>query len=98
MPYYGGFPPGNPNALAPKDVPLHSPLDHYWRTIAYKRMVAGGAGAVASALGQSIDLDLIEPKPPSSGGKGGPWIWVGVGTLSVAIAVGAYGWSDGWFD
>lgn len=96
-PYYGGFPPGNPNSLAPKGTPMHSELDHYWRVMAYKRYVERGAKQVAAALGESFTMNTSEPSPPLSASSF-PWSFFGVTGVTVLLATSLYGWQAGWFD
>ena len=102
MPYYGGYPPGHPKAMSPSNAPLHSELDHYWRVIAYKRMVEGAAKRVASALGEPFEMSTTEPAytGPSYGASlGGLFsvddLWWILG--GVAVSGGAlYAWKKGY--
>lgn len=68
--YYGGFPPGHKWSLAPKGTPLHSPVDHHYRILAYARMIQGQAAAAARALGIANRTYLNAPPVPTSGGAG----------------------------
>jgi hypothetical protein len=100
MPYYGGFPPGNKNSLAPAGTPLHSDLDHYWRIIAYKRMTQGGAKKIAAALGEPFDMSTDEPEFTGAGASIGSLftaddLWWLVGGTALA-AGGLYAWKKGY--
>lgn len=63
-PYYGGFPPGSPNSIAPKGTIWKSPQDYYYRILAYAKYVQGCANEVARALGQPQSVFLKAPPPP----------------------------------
>lgn len=65
--YYGGFPPGHKWG-APAGVPLHSPLDDWYRITAYAKMVYGAAQAAANALGKPLAVHLSIPPAPAAGG------------------------------
>lgn len=70
-PYYGGFPPGHKWSLAPKGTIPKSPLDYYYRKLAYAKMIMGAAAEVARVLGEPLGVHLKPPPPPRKGAKSG---------------------------
>lgn len=73
--YYTGFPPGHKYSLAPAGVKPLSPLDYYYRILAYAKFVAGGAAAVAKALGEPNVVFVKPPPPPAEGEPLPPADW-----------------------
>ncbi len=88
--YYGGFPPGHKWSLAPKGTKLHSPLDHYYRILAYAKSVDSLSGQVASALGEKKLTFLKVPAPPKGGVVSGSRS--SGGALGAAVIVLGGGW------
>lgn len=64
--YYGGFPPGHKSALAPAGVKQRSKLDDWYRVTAYARLVLGAAKAAAAALGEPLEVRVVEPPKPDA--------------------------------
>ena len=62
--YYGGFPPGHPYALAPAGVRQRSKLDDWYRVTAYARLTKGTASNAAKALGETLQVQVVEPPKP----------------------------------
>lgn len=102
--YYGGFPPGHKWSLAPAGTPLHSDLDHYYRILAYAKMVKGAADNAAGALGQSKRV-FLKPPAPNEYGKGaaeegksitGALVFVGLGAAVLWLAMGGYKYPAAW--
>lgn len=89
--YYEGFPPGDKRGVTPKGVKPHSPLDHYYRILAYAMYVNSQAPAVASALGETNGVYLKAPQPPKGGHiKGGASSSGGM--LGALVIVAGGGW------
>lgn len=87
--YFGGFPPGHKWSLAPKDAPLHGEVDHYYRILAYAKLIESNAKIVASALGQPLYVKINAPNPPDVGIAGfDPRTVFGTGLIGIA----AYFW------
>jgi hypothetical protein len=90
--YYMGFPPGHKWSLAPAGTKPLSPQDYYYRVLAYAKMIAGAAGAVAKLLGEPSVAFVKPPPPPAEGEPLPPADWAtyakDTGTKSAAIESG----------
>lgn len=73
--YYTGFPPGHKWSLAPAGTTPKSPLDYYYRVLAYARSVAGSSASIAKALGEPAQAFVKAPPPPKPGEPLPPADW-----------------------